>query len=840
MTVYVQFGIFFLQLIFAAAGLLAGILLGREALRRRGQKHLALFSLFFGILGIGGLLWFLGGFFDSQGFLGVGQVLASLFVVFTIVGSFFFGLGLTYLYTQGVVRWVIDVTLFALAVLALIISDKSSTEALGVYFAVGGARSFLISYGYWLLTNVLGTVLTLRVCQRMRHKGLHLCAADRFVLVGSLLSIAGGLLATMFIKAELWGGSMLVYAVLTLAVVYKYFGANAKGHPNPDVAIDPYNTVRGSIMGKVLVVSAVFFAVLTFMLLSSTTNYFVSRSIAEQQVRTRITLADEAGEIEKQYSDLIHEASMLAGSGDIALFLAGQTPHATDLAALADTREDGRWIEIMDRYGNILATSLDENDRVTGYGESSLIEAALSGQAGSRMVWDDTVGTWVVRSAAPILGSDGAVRGAVVLSVPMLDWNLPNCIGGQMVTPSGCGLASSSGEIITASGLIPDGVNLNEFRSHINEATGQVQGETDDYFWYAAHAVRDTRGNPDGFVYSVLTRSDLESELFRVLSAIVVVISLFLAIALIMLAFGIAILLRPLRLLTLVAERVSRGDYGVSVDYESPDEMGRLAAAFNHMSATIRDRTRSLNERVREQRDFLSHTASEIRTPLNIFRWSLEMLRFGDTGQLNKEQMELIEQMNQTNERIRSMVDEMILVSSMDKGALKLDREPVVIEDVIDEVAGEFSVKMRERMIDFYWRRPEHPMPRVDADRKRISDVIANLIGNSVKFTGKEGHIFVTVSESDVSGPSMRRGHFVHIQVEDNGRGIPSDQRKFVFRRFFRARNVIGEEIEGTGLGLYISKILIEMHGGEIWFESEENSGSTFTFSLPAVDEGSK
>jgi signal transduction histidine kinase len=125
----------------------------------------------------------------------------------------------------------------------------------------------------------------------------------------------------------------------------------------------------------------------------------------------------------------------------------------------------------------------------------------------------------------------------------------------------------------------------------------------------------------------------------------------------------------------------------------------------------------------------------------------------------------------------------------------------------------------------------------VSVDKKRVYQVVMNLVGNAVKFTDKEGHIFVSVSEADSSGPSGREGRYIHVQIEDNGRGIPEDQQKYVFKRFFRARNVLDEEIEGTGLGLHITKHFIDMHGGDIWFESEENAGSTFHFTVPIVED---
>ncbi|MEA3249755.1 MAG: MFS domain-containing histidine kinase [Patescibacteria group bacterium] len=839
MTVYIQFGIFFLQLAFAASEVIAGVLLAREALRRRGQRHLSLFSIYFIIVGIGALLSFLGGFFDSQGFVGTGRVLSSLFAVFTVVGSFFYVVAFTSLYTKGITKHLLNLILLVLAIVALVIGERAVTEAFGVYLAVGSAYSFALSYSYCILTNAFAAVLAVMSCRRSKSGSGLSCPSDRFLAIGSLFVVAIGILAMLIISAGILWAAMLVYAALTLTVTYKYLGANAKNHPDPEISQHPYNAIKGTLMGKVLLVSAAFFALLTFALLAATSNFFVNRSLLEQEFQTRTALQNSVDGIQSLRESLLFDAVIFARHDEGLAVLTGEGAMKEDIVNFSEIRFDDRWMDIVDMQGAIVASSSDWPNESRELENSTVVMMALQGEDEASTEWDSETGTWIARAASTVRDRSGSIRGAVVISRPMFDWSLPACFRAPTMPFSGCGYVARIGETVVATGTVPDALTLDLFRSSIDAQIGVGKGKTDDVFNFFVQKVGSKAGEHDGFVYSFILKKDFEEELFRVLSTVVVVTALFLSIALILLAFGMALILRPLRMLKAVADRVSSGDYGISVEYESPDEIGKLAAAFNHMSLTIRDRTKSLNERVREQRDFLSHTAHEIRTPLNIFRWSLEMLRFGDTGKLNNEQMELVEQMHQTNERVRVMVEELLSVSRMDRGVIKLVRESTELEDIIDEVAGAFSVRIREKMIDFYWKHPDTSLPKVFVDKKRMYQVVMNLIGNAVKFTGKGGHIFVTATESDTSGPSGRDGRFVHVQVEDNGRGIPGDQHKFIFKRFFRAKNVLDEDIEGTGLGLHITRHFIDMHGGEIWFESEENAGSTFHFTVPVAEDES-
>jgi signal transduction histidine kinase len=292
-------------------------------------------------------------------------------------------------------------------------------------------------------------------------------------------------------------------------------------------------------------------------------------------------------------------------------------------------------------------------------------------------------------------------------------------------------------------------------------------------------------------------------------------------------------LLRPIGELQAAARAVEYEDYSVRVKYDSPDELGEMAGAFNNMSRTIAERTDSLRKALREQTDFLANTAHEILTPLNVIRWTLDMMRLGDTGRLTKEQMELLEQMHQTASRLTGLVQNLIETARMEQGKVVLKRAPMPVEDVIDEVAGLLSIRAREKGIVLQWKHPKEPLPPADIDRDRMHQVVLNLMNNAVKYTGQKGQITVTAAETDQASPDGPKGRFIQVSVQDTGRGIPKDDQSKIFSRFFRAANVAKDDIEGAGLGLYIVSKLVELHGGRVWFKSEEGVGSTFSFTIP-------
>jgi two-component system phosphate regulon sensor histidine kinase PhoR len=202
---------------------------------------------------------------------------------------------------------------------------------------------------------------------------------------------------------------------------------------------------------------------------------------------------------------------------------------------------------------------------------------------------------------------------------------------------------------------------------------------------------------------------------------------------------------------------------------------------------------------------------------------------------MTKEQLELLEQMHQTNERLSRLVQNLQDVSRLDQGKLPIKTAPVVIEDLVDEVAGAVAITVHEKNIALHWNRPKKLLPPALGDKEALRKVLANLMSNAVKYNRDNGHIEVVVTETDEDGPGGKAGRYLKVTVEDSGRGIPKQEQERVFARFFRAKNVMMEEIEGAGLGLYVASKLVALQGGRIWFDSKEGIGSSFSFTVPAA-----
>jgi len=146
---------------------------------------------------------------------------------------------------------------------------------------------------------------------------------------------------------------------------------------------------------------------------------------------------------------------------------------------------------------------------------------------------------------------------------------------------------------------------------------------------------------------------------------------------------------------------------------------------------------------------------------------------------------------------------------------------------LLKEAAEPFQEKIREKGLAFDFVLPSKELPKVDVDKEKIVLAVQNLLENAVNYT-KAGKIVLAVQYK----PSQKE---VQIYVQDSGIGIPEDQKKRVFSRFFRSTSALKTETEGTGLGLFIAKNIVEAHGGRIWFESEEGKGTTFYFALPLL-----
>ncbi len=222
--------------------------------------------------------------------------------------------------------------------------------------------------------------------------------------------------------------------------------------------------------------------------------------------------------------------------------------------------------------------------------------------------------------------------------------------------------------------------------------------------------------------------------------------------------------------------------------------------------------------------EFVSIAAHQLRTPLSAIKWTIRMILDGDTGAISAEQRDLLDKTYESNERMIHLINDLLNVTRIEEGRFLYKQEPTQLEDVVDSIIDNCEELLKMKNLKFSKEMPKEPMPEIYADKEKIGLVVQNLLENAIKYTPNGGSINITLE---------KKGNDALFQIKDSGVGIPKSQEARMFTKFFRGENAIRMETEGTGLGLYTSKNIIEAHKGKIWFESEDGKGSTFFFTVP-------
>jgi len=224
--------------------------------------------------------------------------------------------------------------------------------------------------------------------------------------------------------------------------------------------------------------------------------------------------------------------------------------------------------------------------------------------------------------------------------------------------------------------------------------------------------------------------------------------------------------------------------------------------------------------------EFVSVASHQLRTPLTAIKLFTEMLMNEQVGKLKKEQKKYLDNVYQSTDRMVRLVNDLLNVSRIESGRLSIVPELIFVDKFISTIIEEAKPLAQAKNCKIIFLKPKKKLARIALDVNLVRQVVHNLITNAIKYSREEGG-FVNVELKNYDQKNIL------IKVSDNGIGIPKEKQDRIFQKFFRADNAVKSETEGTGLGLYVSKMIVESSGGKIWFDSKENKGTSFYFILP-------
>ncbi|MBI2028143.1 MAG: GAF domain-containing sensor histidine kinase [Candidatus Levybacteria bacterium] len=262
-------------------------------------------------------------------------------------------------------------------------------------------------------------------------------------------------------------------------------------------------------------------------------------------------------------------------------------------------------------------------------------------------------------------------------------------------------------------------------------------------------------------------------------------------------------------------------------------EHAMLYSNLEKTSEQLQEANIKLKEVDKLKDEFVSLASHELRTPMTIissYLWL--MLNKDNASSLSEKQKMYLDRAYISTQRLINLVNDMLNVSRIESGRLTLAIKPTDIAELVNSVYVEILPKAQVQKINLIFEKPQEVLPKVQADPEKIEQVLINLIGNSLKFTKEQGLIKISIANNPLQKT-------VTVTVLDDGKGINKEDIPKLFQKFGMVGNnyLVKQNTQGTGLGLYLSKSIIELHGGKIWVESEgEGKGSKFSFTLKTVD----
>jgi signal transduction histidine kinase len=560
--------------------------------------------------------------------------------------------------------------------------------------------------------------------------------------------------------------------------------------------------------------------------------------------------------VSADYEWLIEEARQLLVS--LARFPAVRDGHVAACNALfVDllTRQSAYAnLGVIDSDGNVICTAVPITDEVY-LGDRVYFRRAL--ETGDFAIGEYQVGR-ITRQATvnfgyPVVDDTGRVRGVVFAA---LDLAWLNQLARQAGMPPETMLTviDRNGTILSrypddgkwVGQLMPESLVVNAILTQEGNGTSDALGADGIPRLFAFAPFGGAAQSADAFVSVGIPATVAFAGVNQILARNLATLGLVAGLALAAAWVGAHLfIVRQIEALVGATKRVAAGELGVRTGLpRGQGELSQLANAFDQMAESLEraqerrfqeEELRQKNYQLEQQNlaiqeanrlktEFVSIVSHELRTPLTSIQGYAELLL--EDEQIAQEHRESLAIVKKNSERLLGLINDLLDVSRMEAGRLDLHRTSLDLVHLIREVAGSLrpliETKRQQLRLDL-----SGGLPAVWADADRVTQILTNLIANAHKYTPVEGSIMVAARRDD---------GFVRVEVTDTGTGLSPEDQAQLFTKFFRAHDRSSQVGGGTGLGLVITRLLVELHGGQITVSSAPGQGSTFSFSLPALE----
>jgi signal transduction histidine kinase len=259
---------------------------------------------------------------------------------------------------------------------------------------------------------------------------------------------------------------------------------------------------------------------------------------------------------------------------------------------------------------------------------------------------------------------------------------------------------------------------------------------------------------------------------------------------------------------------------------EKREQLERLNTRLEESNRELNQANAQLRELSAMKEEFLALTTHDLRSPLTVISGVINFFTSGRLGDLTSEQRNMVSMMERNTQNLIELVNDLLDASKLESGTMRLDMATIDLGGLIDDLREQMQPLAAEKEIALEVDVAEE-LPAVRADRAKLRRVLVNLVSNALKFTPRGGHVRLSAAPLEAA---------VRVSVTDTGVGIPAEDLRDIFDKYAQARSRATRSEKGTGLGLYITRQLVELHGGRIEVSSEVNKGSMFSFTIPVAE----